>query len=319
MVMPLEKFQPEETQAAQPVPVKPERKPAKIIDFEKEKRKRAKGGKIEKKVSQMETQVTPGQAEAVEEALKEMEEEKFGVAKTEISKKRPVVTGLEKTKAARPEKMGEQEPEPEEEMERTEITSKDHYKKVLVEVTYDLFEKSLKNELTAIATGHLERAFSMNLPEYHKMKTELLDHLDSLMKKEDLSLEYKIELQVLRSNVDSDSFDFITGANKIIEAKGISKEDQKKFRETMRTTEIETLLGIFDSQIAQEDIVGAYRQLAKAFEYQDRLPEGQYEEMKSLFILTCDAQLAMPDDKLDELARKSLKKTVTDIENDIFE
>lgn len=270
------------------------------------------------KYSQMETQVTPGQNEAAQEALREMEEKKTGKAKTEVSKKRPVVTGLEKTKAARPERMGEQEPEPEEELERTEITNREHYKKVLTEITYDLFEKSLKHGLVATATGHLEKAFTMNLPEYHKMKTELLDHLDTLMEKEDISLEYKIELQVLRSNVDSDSFDFIAGTDKLIASKGISDKDQEKFREKMKTSEINNLPGLFERRIADEDIVGSYRILAKSYEYKDKLAEGQYEEMKNLFILTCDVQLAMPDDKLDKIARKNLKKAITDIENDTF-
>jgi len=269
----------------------------------------------EKKYSQMPTQAGAKEVEAAQETFKK---EHLGKSKAKESKKRPTITGLEKTKAARPERVKENSGT-RADKERTEITAREHYKQVLAEVTYDMFEKSIKNDLISTSIGHLEKAFTMNLPEYHKMKTEFLDYINQQLEKENLALEYKVELQVLKTNVETDNFDFMTGSKKVIESKGISKEEQAKFREKMKTSEIELIPDIFDRRIAEEDLVGAYRQLAKAAENIKKIGKYKYEEMKNLFLLTCDTQLTMPDDELDKKARKNLKKAREDIENDKFE
>jgi len=302
--------QPKETQIA--VPASPEE----LKKKQQTKPKKEKGWKV----SELETQITPGQVEAAKEAYKEMETEKLGTAQTKMAEK---ISVREKTVAARPEKIAEKEKKETgagKETEKTEVTTEAYFKKILTEVTLDLFENSIKHGMIAAASGHLERAFNENLPEYDSMKIKFIEHIDNLMSKENLALEYRVELQVLKSNVESDSFDFVTGPELIMKSKGLSQKDKEKFSKIMKTSEISTIPDIFERRIADEDIVGSYQTLAKAFQYKDKLPDGQeqYEEMKSLFLLTCSTQIEMPDNTLSEKARKSLKKTRKNIENDIY-
>ena len=299
---------------------KPEKTQISVPDSPEKLKKRQAKPKKEKgwKVSGLETQVTPAQVEAAKEAYDEMETEKLGTAQTQASGK---ITGVEKTVAARPEKIAEKKKTTaEKEPIKTEITTEDYFKKVLTEVTHDLFENSIKHGMIAAASGHLERAHTENLPEYEAMKTKFIGYIDTLMKKENIALEYRVELQVLKSNVESDSFDFVTGPELIMKSKEISKKDQERFSTIMKTSEIQSIPDIFERRIADEDIVGSYQTLAKAFQYKNKLPEGeeQYEEMKNLFLLSCSAQIEMPDNILSKKAIKSLKKTRKNIENDIY-
>ncbi|MFZ5364674.1 MAG: hypothetical protein ACOZBH_00535 [Patescibacteria group bacterium] len=291
------------------------------------------------KFSQLPTQASDEQAAAAEEAYRELAKEKIetaetgvypaiGTAKTEVARG-AIMEKKKKAKAGRDtvvERIGAKNKETAasksnefEDADRTEITSRAHYNKVLAEVTFDLFAKALNEGMLATCAGHLERAFKMNLPEYHKMKQEYIDNLEKNLAKPDISAEHRLEIQVLKFNAESDSFDFINGPDIISAAKGVSEKEMHDFSKKMKTTEIKAIPELFERQLAHDDIGGAYRQLAKAFKYKDKLEPDQYDELKSLFILACETRLALPDDKVNVLARKSLEKMITDIENDIYD